>query len=42
MHIVIRLPVEQAGHIEPISESLKVVKLVLEHKAMQIAANADV
>ena len=38
VHIVIRFPIEQAGHVIPVRESLKVMEFVLKDSAVKVAA----
>src|SRR5690348_3138044 len=42
MHIVIRLPIKQSGHVVLISEPFEVMKFVLKHATVEIAAEAYV
>jgi len=36
VHIVVRFPIQQANHLVPCSESLVVMKLVLEHALVRL------
>ena len=40
VNIIVGLPIQQARHIVPVRESLKMVKLMLEHSLVQIPAES--